>query len=171
VSTTTPADEVATLQEMISVLSEYDEDTRIRLLRTVQTFFGVEGDFSDHPEIPPKDFILEKRPRTDVERVVCLAYYLAHYRNKKHFRTLDVSKLNTEAAQPKFSNPSNAVASAMKCGYLAQASKVLRQLSAAGERFVLALPDREAARAAMKRMRPRRSTKPKAARKNSGETA
>jgi hypothetical protein len=194
VSTTTSADEAATLQDMISALSEHDEGTRVRLLRTVETFFGVSGsaavqypdrpdhvsvrqspdtasrDFSDHPDISPKDFLFEKRPQTDVERVVCLAYYLAHYRDKRHFQTLEVSKLNTEAAQPKFSNPAQAVANSIKCGYLAQASKGLRQLSTAGERFVQALPDREAAKATMKRLRLRRNTKVKATRKKPERT-
>src|SRR5712664_4147279 len=29
--------------------------------------------------VGPKQFLTEKKPRTDVERVACLAYYLAHY--------------------------------------------------------------------------------------------
>jgi len=45
----------------------------------------------------PKDFLLEKQPRTDVERIACLAYYLTHYRATPHFKTIDLSILNTEA--------------------------------------------------------------------------
>jgi hypothetical protein len=105
----------------------------------------------------PKEFLLEKQPRTDVERVACLAYYLTHYREMPHFKTLDLSKLNTEAAQPKFSNAANSTNNAVKRGYLVPATKGQRQLSAAGERFVQALPDRDAAKAAMTSARPKRS--------------
>lgn len=52
----------------------------------------------------PKEFMVQKRPRTDIERVACLGFYLTHYRDTPHFKTLDISKLNTEAAQPKFTN-------------------------------------------------------------------
>ena len=56
----------------------------------------------------PKEFLLEKQPRTDVERIACLAFYLTHYRDTPHFKTLELSKLNTEAAQQKFANAANA---------------------------------------------------------------
>ena len=46
----------------------------------------------------PKDFLFRKEPNTDVERVACLAYYLTHRRGTNHFKTIDISKLNTEAA-------------------------------------------------------------------------
>src|SRR6185312_8399188 len=98
----------------------------------------------------------EKAPVTDVERMACLAYYLTHYRDTPHFKTLDLSKLNTEAAQPKFANAANTTNNSVKRGYLVPSTKGQRQLSAAGERFVLALPDREAAKSAMMTVRPRR---------------
>ena len=104
----------------------------------------------------PKAFLIEKQPRTDVERMACLAYYLTHYRDTPHFKTLDLSQLNTEAAQPKFANAANTTNNAVKRGYLVQSTKGQRQLGAAGERFVLALPDRDAAKAAMASVRPRR---------------
>jgi hypothetical protein len=105
----------------------------------------------------PKDFLLEKEPRTDVERIACLAYYLTHYRSAPHFKTVDLSMLNTEAAQPKFANTAYSSNNAVKMGYLAPSIKGQRQLSAVGERFVRALPDREAAKAALEsfRRRPR----------------
>ena len=75
-----------------------------------------------------------------------MAYYLTHYRSIPHFKTLDISTLNTEAAQPKFANATVSVENAMKRDYLAPATKGLKQLSALAEQFVLALPDREKAR-------------------------
>ncbi len=103
--------------------------------------------------------MFEKQPRTDVEKVACLAYYLTHYREMPHFKTLDISKLNTEAAQTKFSNPTVAVENAVKTNYLVPATKGNKQLSALGEQFVQALPDREKARAIMANARPRRKSR------------
>ena len=102
--------------------------------------------FTEDRTLSPKEFLFEKRPQTDVERIACLAYYLAHYRGTEHFKTLDLSKLNTEAAQIKFSNPAVAVGNAGKAGLLVPSQKGNQQLSAAGEMFVQALPDRVAAR-------------------------
>jgi hypothetical protein len=168
--------EVEALQEIFQALRPLDREAQLRLLDTLAAFFGSStrrvlssspsrvGDstgpaypsFSSDLSISPKDFLLEKQPRTDVERVACLAYYLTHYRDMPHFKTLDVSKLNTEAAQPKFSNTANSVNNAVKRGYLVPASKGYRQLSAQGEQFVQALPDRDAARQVMATLRPRR---------------
>jgi hypothetical protein len=115
--------------------------------------------FSTDSDMSPKEFILTKQPRSDVERIAALAYYLAHYRDIQQFKTLDLSKLNTEAAQPKFSNAASSANNAVKQGYLIPTTRGQRQLSAAGERFVSALPDREAARAAMSAAKPRRRQK------------
>jgi thymidine phosphorylase len=104
----------------------------------------------------PKEFLFQKQPKTDVERIAALAYYLTHYRDMSQFKTLDLTKLNTEAAQPKFSNAASSANNAVKQNYLVPTTKGQRQLSAAGERFVAALPDREAARAAMNVGAPRR---------------
>lgn len=150
---------------IIGLLESVDEQDRARVLRTVSTFFGDEQaptltprraeestvpvpvPFSKAGEPTPKQFMGDKKPVTDVERVACLAYYLTHYRSTNHFKTVDISKLNTEAAQIRFSNPSFAVENALKTGYLAHAVKGHKQLSALGEQYVQTLPDREAARA------------------------
>jgi hypothetical protein len=170
---------VSALNEVIRILSDLDEETRSRVVDTVTTFFHVERqhgnvrprseiypngrpnrpDFSAEHAPTPKEFLNEKQPRTDVERIACLAYYLTHYRNMPYFKTLDLAKLNTDAAQPKFSNTAYAATNAANLGYLASGGKGQRQLSAAGEQFVRALPDREAAKAAMTRARPKKNRK------------
>lgn len=110
--------------------------------------------FSGRREISPKEFLLEKDPKTDGERLTCLAYYLTHYRDQPYFKTEDLSKLNTEAAQRKFANAAFTAKNAVRDGYFVQAPKKgLRQLSALGEQYVQALPDHEAARHVRKRMR------------------
>lgn len=167
------------LSRVLAAFEELDDEARVRVLQTVGTFFGinvlqsvgaprnaiqstarapsaVQSSFSEDRSISPKQFMLEKGPRTDVERVACLAYYLTHYRETPHFKTIDISKVNTEAAQAKFSNAAVALNNATKMNYLVPATKGNKQLSALGEQFVLALPDRDKARAVMVHARPRR---------------
>lgn len=96
-------------------------------------------------EVTPKRFVQEKLPQTDVERIAVLAYYLASNRGVQHFKTSDLTALNTEAAQRRFSNAADAASNAMKSsGFLADAGKGMRQLTVKGEEAVEALPDREA---------------------------
>lgn len=177
---TSTAAEGKLVQDLITKLGNLDDDGRQRVMQTVATYYGlgfprlhvpieaaqsgtfassgsdIGPRFSEHEDIDPRHFLLEKRPATDVERVACLAYYLEHLRGMRQFKTLDISKLNTEAAQPKFSNPSVAISNAVRSGFLGEAAKGYKQLSAPGEHFVLALPDREAAREALKRARRKR---------------
>jgi hypothetical protein len=169
------------LPQVIAAFRRLDPGTRRKLFQTIATLFDfatpgapssvrrseVEAvdeslapeRFSKERPVSAKEFLLKKQPSTDVERVACLAYYLTHYRDMPHFRTLDISKLNTEAAQVKFTNAAQAVNNATSYGYLATATKGNKQLSAAGEQFVEELPDRETARAAMELARPRRRSK------------
>jgi hypothetical protein len=150
-------------QEIINRLLNFEDEDRRRVFRTALTFYGLDTlisatsptrqhlsshtpvnvrapNFTEHAELPPKDFLFQKQPRTDIERIACLAYYLTHYRNTRHFKTVDMSKLNTEAAQIKFSNAAFTVVNATNAGLLASAEKGNKQISALGERYVEALP-------------------------------
>jgi len=166
------------LTTIVTALKGLDKDTQKRTLQAVITFLDIpwtnqsmnnrteeaistrfESTFSQDRDISPKEFLKVKLPRTDVERVACLAYYLTHYRDTQFFKTLDLSSLNTEAAQPKFSNAAVAVSNAMRSGYIVAASKGSNQLSAAGEAFVQALPDREAAKNSLANIRVRKKSK------------
>ena len=159
----------------------FDADSRARIYRTVGTFFGFDGQslrstldadrratsgetsrephFSTREEISPKDFLLQKQPRSEVDRVTCIAYYLMHYRGMHHFKTTDVNKLNTEAAQIKLSNASSTVNNAMRRGLLVTATRGTKQLSAQGEKYVEALPDQAAAKNMLSTVRSPRSRK------------
>jgi hypothetical protein len=117
--------------------------------------------FSEDRAPSPKDFLFQKQPKTDIERIACLAFYLTHFRDMPHFKTLDLAKLNTEAAQVKFSNAAYAADNATKAGYLAAAARAQKQITAWGEQFVTALPDREAALKAISQARARRSARRK----------
>lgn len=182
-----PADEQSINNEVHKVIGnllKFDPDHRVRIYRTVGAFFGFddlrpasvpetnrqpappkdprEPHFSTHEETPPspKDFMFQKRSGTALERVACLAYYLTHYRNTPHFKAIDISKLNTEAAQAKLSDASDTTRKAIRAGLLAAAPKGARQLSALGEKIVEALPDRDAVRA-LRSKNPSRRTRTK----------
>jgi hypothetical protein len=164
------------LQQVIAALSKAEPTSRSKILQTAATFFDIRptvisnplsspqqskssGVFSEDRSILPKDFIHDKAPRTDIERVTCLAYYLTHYRATPHFKTLDISKLNTEAAQVKFSNAAWSVENAAKKGLLVPAPQGHKQISSFGERFVLALPNRDAAKEVLANTRKKRRAK------------
>ena len=168
---------IGDLTVVLGICKKLSPEGRLRLIDTITSFFGLSANgsrpqkhesnsvassnatrvkFSDDSMMSPKEFMLQKQARSDVERVACIAYYLTHYRDTPQFKTLDISKVNTDAAQPKFGNAALAVANATKTGYLIATAKGNKQLSAAGELFVEALPDREAARAAMASARPRK---------------
>jgi hypothetical protein len=174
-------DERDVLRIVIDNLHRLSDEARIRILKATATFFGldslnvlsrplttkvvssreIEGEpnFSNRSAPSPKDFLLQKEPKTEVERVTCLAYYLTYYRDTPHFKTIDISKLNTEAAQLKFSNAAYTVSNAVRAGLLAPAEKGNKQISAQGERLVDALPNREAVKAVLLNMRRRRNRK------------
>jgi hypothetical protein len=173
-------DDAEALTTIVSVLKQLDRDTQKRVLASVGAFVGVTGNYHYAPEerfspsVPanksaslfsvdraqsPKEFIRDKQPATDVDRVACLAYYLTHYRDTPHFKTLDISALNVEAAQPKFSSASVAVENARAKGLLVPSTKGQKQISAQGERYVDLLPDRDAAKASLDNSKPRRSAR------------
>jgi hypothetical protein len=175
-------DDVEALSAIVGILRNLDETTQKRVLSSVHMLLGVQSRqeslmpdrensgfqrvvadpvsaFSEDRTISPKQFVRDKQPTSDVERVACLAYYLAHYRNMPHFKTVDISALNIEAAQPKFSNASVAVDNARARGLLVPSTKGSKQISALGEKYVELLPDREAAKESMQSVRLRRSTR------------
>jgi hypothetical protein len=137
------------LQSPISLGASYESNDDISVSSKVSSF-------SEDRTASAKDFIMEKRPQTDVEKVACLAYFLSHYRGTENFKTLDISKLNTEAAQIKLSNAAQAVENAAKAGFVISSSKGHKKISALGEIYVQALPDRVAARAAIAHAKPKR---------------
>ena len=112
----------------------------------------------------PKQFLKAKLPKTDVQRVACLAFYLTHARNQSQFDTEAITKLNTEALGTRLSNPSGAVNNAMNQNrFLAPVGKGNKQITGLGEDVVNALPDQEAVKAVLANNRkPRKKTVKKA---------
>lgn len=94
-------------------------------------------------------FMAAKNPLSDVERVACLAYYLARYENRKTFRNRDLVRVNLAAGGPPINMRMAAQNAMRQNGYLASAAGVARQITTRGERFVEALPDRDAVKRAL----------------------
>jgi hypothetical protein len=107
-------------------------------------------------EITARQFLADKRPSNDYERVACLAYYLTHHGNSPQFKTRDISKVGTDAAV-RVSNPSQAVQNATNAyHYLVPAGRGRKQITTLGEAVVNALPNRDAVKAAMAEHKPKR---------------
>src|SRR5271170_6826488 len=130
------------VSRIISELEPLPPAERQHVLNTVATWFKVgvaptnaarnvqqvtpasqDEKFSNRPVLSVKDFIFEKEPATEPERMACLAYYLTHYKDMPHFKTVDLTRLNTEAAQRTFSNPAVASNNASRDGFFVSAPK------------------------------------------------
>lgn len=99
-------------------------------------------------EMTPKEFVKTKKPTSETQRMACLAFYLTHFRRQPHFKTRDVTNLNTDAACPKLSNPARTADNATKQnGFFAPAGKGNKQITPYGEDVVNALPDQDAVKA------------------------
>jgi len=180
-----PGNSIATdseaLTRVLQIVERLSPEAQVRVLRTLNAFFSERGAASTPDEyVAPKrldaqtseptrpslfsedraptikEFLHEKRPSTDIEKVACLAYYLAHYRGTEDFKTVDISLLNTEAGQIKFSNAAYSVANAEKSGFLIASSRGQKRVSALGEMYVQALPDKIAAKEAISHARSRK---------------
>lgn len=118
--------------------------------------------------LTPKQFMAQKKPKTDAERITCLAYYLTNYRQTPHFKTKELTDLNTkEAAGTTFSNAAVAVSNATRDQYLSPAGGGKKQITVRGEAVVEALPDREKVEAALQEHAARRRKPSKAKRRKS----
>lgn len=109
--------------------------------------------------IGAREFLAQKSPRSDTERTACLAYYLTKFRNTSQFKTIDITRLNTEAAQPKLANASYTARNAVDQQYLALAGAGKKQITIRGEALVEALPDRNVVRDALEKNPLRRKKK------------
>lgn len=163
-------EELSAMQTAYVALEQLDAEQRGRALQWLMGALGVtdlgggtapgapvanttqapEG--SPPPPSPPspRDFIAQKKPKSAVERVACLAYYLTHYRDTPTFNTKALTDLNTEAAASKFGNASRDVDNAdRQNGFLVTAGARTKQLTVRGEALVVALPDRQAVKQAL----------------------
>lgn len=85
------------------------------------------------------DFFATKQPRTDVERVLCLAHCLTNIFGRRTFASTDISRLNLDLGMQKFSNPSFAIRKARTRGLLSETDNGQLALTTDGIAYVEAL--------------------------------
>jgi len=119
----------------------------------------------------PKTFMAIKKPTSDVERITCLAYYLSFCKGITQYKTRELTDLNIEAAQPRFSNATVAARNAVQQQYLVGAGGGKKQITTIGEAIVKALPDRVKVKEALEQnTRVKRHKKTKKTTKKEKET-
>lgn len=92
-----------------------------------------------------KEFLRSKRPITDEQRIVVLAYYLTHYGDQEQFKTKDLEQANIDAGGTRIKNPKVSVDNATRrAEFLTPVSGGKKKITAHGEEVVDALPDQEA---------------------------
>lgn len=93
-------------------------------------------------------FLRAKNPKSSMQQVACLAYYLTHHRQTPEFKTKDIRKMNKDAGGARLGNPSRDVANAYTMGgYLGTAGGGRKIITGFGEAIVDALPAQEAVKA------------------------
>jgi len=98
-------------------------------------------------------FIKTKQPKSERERVLCLAYYLTHHKNQPKFKTRELTLLNSQAGEPDLSNGSMIVSNLEKQRLLGQTGRGYKRITNHGDAVVEALPDREAVKVAFSQRR------------------
>ena len=172
-----PDGEVKAMEAAFNALSSLKPDEKRRVLTWLWEKLEVGGAppagaaaaAGNSPDVQPtappanltaKSFLAQKDPKTDAERITCLAYYLTHYKATPRFKTKALVAANVDAAQPRFSNPAVAVMNAARSKYLSAAGGGDKQITVLGEKLVEALPDREKVNA-LRKPRRRKAKKKK----------
>ncbi|MGH7510023.1 MAG: hypothetical protein ACREMZ_11180 [Gemmatimonadales bacterium] len=108
--------------------------------RTGSSSHGA-GTLAPTSSMTPKQFMDQKRPKRHIDRIACLAYYLTHNKGTPQYKTVDLTALNTEARQPRFTSASVHVENAVKADLLTSVGKGMKAITSRGEALVEALPD------------------------------
>lgn len=96
--------ELGALDLMLRTLRSVAPEDRSRLLRLLTEYFdgSSRADSGREPIVGDlRDFLLIAQPKTPMERVLCLAYYLASNGIAREFSALDINRTNTDARQIK----------------------------------------------------------------------
>ena len=166
--------ELEALASVLKALAPLPDDSKTFVFRTAAERLGLscgnirresstrsesdQGNRSERSELTmtPKGFLRSKRPSSELQRMVCLAYYLTFVQEKPHFKTQDLTALNTDAAGGKFSNPSATVRNATsQSRFFAPGPKGTKQITSLGEDYVNALPDQDEAKTVVLSHKPR----------------
>lgn len=153
--------EFKAIQAALQVLEPLDETQRKFAVSMILTRLGMAeasklggagaGGFASHVTTPPaaikeqtvKQFLKQKDPKTDLERFICLAYYLSHAMDTATFTTRDITKLNGEGGGANFSNAAGTANNGVaQSKFLSRAGGGKKRITNRGEAVVEALPDR-----------------------------
>ena len=111
-------------------------------------------------DLNPKQFIAQKKPKTQYERIACLGYFLHTGRKVAEFGAEEIAAINKEAAKQPISNLSQILNdTTRKYGYLTAAGVGNKQMTVLGDAIVEALPDRDAVKTAIAEHRPGKKRK------------
>lgn len=187
--------ELESLKTVLHALEPLDEIQRRFVLKTAAERLGISGvlpaasgNNQERKDGPPasgapftgngggdtslggqtaKQFLKAKQPKTDVQRIACLAFFLTHSRNQPHFKTADLTSLNIEAGGTRLTNPHLTVKNATNQNrYLAPVGSGAKQITTLGEDVVNALPNQEAVKTvAASQKKPRKKNAKKVASK------
>lgn len=128
------------------------------------------GAATDLDKISAKEFLKRKAPTTDLERLVCLAYYLTHAQDRASFTTRDITLLNAEAHGTDFSNAAATAMNAVRQSkLLSTAASGKKRINTRGEGLVEALPDRTKAKEALTASRSGRKKRGRAKKGNAAK--
>jgi hypothetical protein len=143
------------LKEIDEKLTAADPDAQQRILNWIMAKYkpeskkeraanGRASSDPDRAEASLKDFLLSKKPGNQYERIACIVYFLEKHTELTGAKTVDISKANSDARQPKIPNAALYVKHATNTyGYLTSIGNGKKGISAKGEALVEALPDRE----------------------------
>jgi hypothetical protein len=116
-----------------------------------------------------KEFLKHKAPTTDLERFICLAYFLMHGMDTPSFTTREITKLNADAHGTDFSNAAATAMNAVtQSRYLSRAGGGKKRITTRGEAVVEALPDRAKVKDVLASA-PRRSNKKRPSKKKTAK--
>jgi hypothetical protein len=95
-----------------------------------------------------KAWLRVKAPKSVLQQVACLAFYLTNFKSTPHFKAKEIDDMNREAGGARIGNPRQSTNDAMsKSGFLSVAGGGKKQITAFGEEVVNALPDQVAVKA------------------------
>jgi len=119
-------------------------DSVLKVAKDIQNALGPKAERQEAIQTVGKDpveFIKQKNPKTDIDRVVCAFYYLTKFRKVKSITKKDLDEFFPEARMPMPVNMNDMINKNKDRGYLAPTGKLKRglksyYLTTNGERFV-----------------------------------
>ena len=158
---------ISALTRVLEVLADLKPDQRRQVLEAATAFYAEGGKqpmelpppssmeinlsrytqipFSQKQNVTVGEFMLQKRPRTGIARVVCFAFYLKHYLGRSRFDRQDIYELNEAEPAFRVNELSRRILDATEHKYLTKFPDGRREITSRGEILVLSMPEKETA--------------------------